>query len=71
MLKEGSSLLLGAGPARIKMHDRKILEMLVSVTPIPMIFSIDTGKARPSRAGRADWNFLFFWDRAQVLESEI
>ncbi len=33
--------------------------------------SIDTGKARPSRAGRADWNLLGFWDRAQVLESEI
>ena len=33
--------------------------------------SIDTGKARPSRAGRADWNFLGFWDRVQVLESEI
>ncbi len=33
--------------------------------------SIDTGKARPSRAGRADWNLLGFWDRAQFLESEI
>jgi len=33
--------------------------------------SIDTGKARPYRAGRADWNLLGFWDRAQVLESEI
>jgi hypothetical protein len=33
--------------------------------------SIDTGKARPSRAGRADWNLLGLRDRAQVLESEI
>ena len=33
--------------------------------------SIDTGKARPYRAGRADWNLLGFWDRVQVLESEI
>ena len=33
--------------------------------------SIDTGKARPSCAGRADWNMLGSWDRARVLESEI
>ncbi len=33
--------------------------------------SIDTGKARPSQAGQADWNSLDFWDRAHFLESEI
>jgi hypothetical protein len=44
MLKEGSSLLLGAGPARVKMHKRKIMEMLASVTLIPMICPSIQGK---------------------------
>ncbi len=34
-------------------------------------FAIYTGTTRLSRSGRADWNLLSSWDRAQVPYSEI
>ena len=33
--------------------------------------SIVTGKARPSRAGRADWILLGSWDRKRFFDCEI
>ncbi len=67
MLKEGSSLLLCVGQdARQKNNGNA----RVSDTDSDDL-SINTGKTRPFRAGRADSNLRCFWDRAQILESEI
>ena len=44
--------------------------MLWSVLPIPMICP-STQRKPVFLAGQADWNLLGFWDRAQVIDSEI